>query len=78
MDLVKEIEPGNIFAGKTKKEVLRGNAFSIQHPMMDYKTFEKDPTLLVGKEKSAFTSRSNDGTTPARRSDLPDNSGKSN
>lgn len=68
MDLVKDIEPGNIFAGKTKKEVLMGNAFSIKHPLMDYRKFEKDPTQLVGKGKSSFVSTRSDGVTPAKRS----------
>lgn len=65
IDFVQEVEPGNIFAGKSKREVLRGNAFSIKHPMIHYRKFEEDPALLVGKEKSAFVSTSN-GVTPAK------------
>lgn len=71
-DLVTETEPGNIFAGKTKKEVLMGNAFSINHPMMDFREFEKDPTPLVGKGKSSFVSKSSDGKTPANHSETLD------
>ena len=67
-NLVTESEPGNIFAGKTKKEVLMGNAFSIKHPLMDYRTFEKDPTPLVGSGKSSFVSTSSNGKTPENRS----------
>lgn len=67
LELVQDVDSGNIFAGKTKREILNGNAFSIEHPMMDYRDFEKDPTVLVGKGKSAFVSTSSDGVTPARR-----------
>lgn len=56
-DLIQGVEGGNIFAGKTKKAVLAGNAFSIKHPLMDYQTFEEDPTVLVGKGSSAFVSQ---------------------
>lgn len=71
-NLISETEPGNIFAGKTKKEVLMGNAFSIKHPLMDYRTFENDPTPLVGKGKSAFVSTNSNGRTPAKRSETLD------
>lgn len=77
-ELATETEPGNIFAGKTKKEVLMGNVFSIKHPMMDYRKFEKDPTPLVGKGKSAFVSTSSDGVTPENRAEtLEDGAGSS-
>ncbi|MEN8681060.1 MAG: hypothetical protein ABF391_13525 [Akkermansiaceae bacterium] len=72
--MMTEIEPGDIFAGKTKREILMGNAFSIKHPMMDYRKFEKDPTPLVGKGKSAFVSTRSDGVTPERRSTNQDDS----
>lgn len=76
IDLVKDVEPGNFFAGKTKKEILAGNAFSIKHPMMDYREFQDDPTPLVGKGKSAFVSTRADGVTPAKRSgNLDDEAG---
>jgi hypothetical protein len=71
-DLATETEPGNIFAGKTKKEILMGNAFSINHPMMDFREFENDPAALVGKGKSSFVSTSSDGRTPANRSETLD------
>lgn len=71
-DLVTETEPGNIFAGKTKKEILMSHVFSIKHPMMDYRKFEKDPTPLVGKGKSSFVSTNSDGRTPANRSETLD------
>lgn len=72
-DLIQKAEGGSIFAGKTKKAVLAGNAFSIKHPMMDYRTFEKDPTVLVGKGSSAFVSQSNgNGGSPDREIQLPE------
>lgn len=65
--ITQKVEPGNIFAGKTRKEILMGNAFSVKHPMMDHREFEKDPTVLVGKGKSAFVSTRSDGVTPKKR-----------
>lgn len=65
---VPQVNSGNIFEGKTRRAQLMGNAFSIKHPLMDYRKFEKDPTPLVGRGKSAFVSISCDGRTPANRS----------
>ncbi len=71
-DLVQGVEGGSIFAGKTKKAVLAGNAFSIEHPLMDYRTFEEDPTVLVGKGSSAFVSQANGNAgSPGRTIQLP-------
>ena len=41
--------------------------------MMDYRKFEKDPAVLVGKGKTAFVSTRSDGVTPAKRSKNQDN-----
>jgi hypothetical protein len=66
------MESGDLFSGKTRKAELTANAFSIKHPMIGYQKLERDPTILVGKEKSAFVSTRSDGVTPAKRSKNPD------
>lgn len=67
-DLLQGAESGDIFAGKTRREILMGNVYSVKHPMIAYRRFEEDAGELVGKGKSAFVSRSGgNGVTPAMR-----------
>ncbi len=67
MDVVADSEPASRFSGKSKRQILMGNRFSIKYPMMDYRKFEKDPTPLVGSGKSSFVSTRSDGVTPKSR-----------
>ncbi len=52
------IAGGNPFAAMIRGQFLSDNKFSIQHPMMDWKSLERDPTSLVGNGNSFFASSS--------------------
>ncbi len=49
----------SIFEFKTKQTVLNDHKFSIEHPLMPMKELLKEPRVLVGHEKTAFSSTGN-------------------
>ncbi len=52
-----------VFANLIKGQFLADNKFSIQHPLMEYSTFQDDPTPLVGNGKSFFASQSSNSNS---------------
>lgn len=49
----------DLLKGMIERQVLADHRFSIEHPLMGYREFEKDPSTLVGKGGSFFSSKSN-------------------
>lgn len=52
-----------IFAFKSKGTVLNDHKFCMEHPMLSYSEFEDRPQILVGNEKTAFSSTG--GSSPS-------------
>ena len=52
-----------MFDSLIKGQFLADNKFSIQYPLVDYETFEDDPTPLVGDGTSFFASQSSDSNS---------------
>ena len=50
---------GNVFEGFARDQFVRDNRFSMDYPLMTHQQLERDPTRLVGREKSFFSSSSN-------------------
>jgi hypothetical protein len=49
----------DVFAHKTRRTVLNDHKFSVRHPLLPFKEFASRPQLLVGTERTAFSSTSN-------------------
>ena len=49
----------DVFAHKTRRTVLNDHKFSMQYPLLPFKEFASRPQLLVGMERTAFSSTSN-------------------
>ncbi len=49
---------GNPLAAFSRMQILDDNKFSIQNPMIEYESLERDPAKLVGHGKSFFASSS--------------------
>ena len=50
--------PNNLFQQFTNQQFDSDNQFSINHPLMNYRDLEQDPTRLVGSGKTFFSSSS--------------------
>lgn len=55
-----------IFAFKSKRTVLNDHKFCIEQPLMPYSEFERRPQVLVGNEKTAFSSSGPGGASGGR------------
>ena len=52
-------QPFNVFAAKTRDSDLADGRFSVHHPLMPIHEFLANPRILVGHERSAFSSVGN-------------------
>ena len=61
--LASELAPADaaekVFASKTRRTVLGDHRFMVQHPLISANTLLKNPRMLVGHERSAFSSTAN-------------------
>lgn len=56
----------NVFEAKTRASDLADGQFAVHHPLMPIKEFLSDPRVLVGHEKTAFSSVGNGGSSGIR------------